>query len=189
MSGAPCTTRRGLLRGGAAATVIVFVDGVPTALRPAAARERAVPYTVLTAEEARTLEVLGEALHPGAADAGIAHFIDSQLAAAVEDSLLIARHFLEPPYTGFYRAGLAALDALAQARHGSAFQALSANQVPALVADLRDGKVEDWHGPPAPLFYMVVRGDAVDVVYATVEDFHDRLDIPYLPHIVPPEPW
>lgn len=189
MSGTPCTTRRGMLRGTAAATVIALVDGVPTALQPAAARERAVPYTVLTADEARALEVLGEALHPGAAAAGMAHFIDSQLAASVEDSLLIARHFLEPPYIGYYRAGLAALNSLAQVRHGSAFHELGADRVPELIADLRDGNVEDWQGPPAPLFYMVLRGDAVDVVYATLEDFHTRLDIPYLPHIVPPEPW
>jgi Gluconate 2-dehydrogenase subunit 3 len=189
MTGTPCTTRRAVLRGAAAATVVAVVDGVQMALGPAEARARQVQFTLLTPEEGRSLELLGEALHPGAADAGLAHFIDSQLAAAVEDSLLIARHFLEPPYLGFYRAGLGALTAVARARHGHPFHELPPEAVPALVADLRDGKVEPWQGPPATLFYLVLRGDAADVVYATMEDFHERLDIPYMPHIVPPSRW
>ncbi len=184
-----CATRRDVLCGSAAASVAVLVDGVRTLLRPAQAREKNIPLTVLTDAEARTLEALGERLHPGAAQAGMVHFVDSQLAAPVPDSLLIARHFLEPPYTGFYRAGLGALDTASKARHELAFHQLSTTEASTLVADMRDGKIPDWRGPPAPLFYLILRGDAVDVVYATMEDFHARLDVPYMPHILPPRRW
>lgn len=189
MTDSLCTTRRTMLRGAASAMVVAVVDGVQVALRPTEARARQVQFRLLTPEEGRALELLGEALHPGAGDAGLAHFIDSQLAATAEDSLLIARHFLEPPYLGFYRAGLGALNAVTQVRFGMPFHELPAEKVPGLVSDLRDGRLEGWQGPPAPLFYMVVRGDAVDVVYATLEDFHERLDIPYMPHIIPPSRW
>ena len=38
------------------------------------------------------------------------------------------------------------------------------------------------------LVYSVLRNDAVDVVYGTVEGFA-RIGVPYLPHILPPRTW
>ena len=57
-----------------------------------------------------------------------------------------------------------------------------------LVDALWRGDIAPWDGPPPPLFYMMVRSDAVDVVYGTQEGF-DELNVPYLAHIVPPEKW
>jgi hypothetical protein len=48
--------------------------------------------------------------------------------------------------------------------------------------------VDPWSGPPPPLFYMMVRSDAVDVVYGTKEGF-DQLNVPYMAHIMPRERW
>ena len=45
-----------------------------------------------------------------------------------------------------------------------------------------------WEGPPAPLFYLLARSDAVDAVYGTPEGF-ERLGIPYMAHIAPPRAW
>ena len=41
-----------------------------------------------------------------------------------------------------------------------------------------------WQGPPGPLVYTVLRSDAVDVVYGTVEGY-EALGVPYMPHILP----
>ncbi len=34
---------------------------------------------------------------------------------------------------------------------------------------MRQNKIDGWQGPPGPFVYTVLRSDAVDVVYATVE--------------------
>jgi hypothetical protein len=51
-----------------------------------------------------------------------------------------------------------------------------------------NGAPAGWRGPSAPLFYFALRSDAVDVVYGTIEGFR-KLNVPYMPHIVPPRRW
>ena len=41
---------------------------------------------------------------------------------------------------------------------------------------------------PAGQAYFVLRSDAVDVVYGTMEGY-ERLGVPYLPHIAPDKRW
>jgi hypothetical protein len=65
---------------------------------------------------------------------------------------------------------------------------LDAAQKNALTDLIWRGEVANWSGPPQPLFYMMVRSDAVDVVYGTKEGF-DELNVPYMAHIMPPEKW
>jgi hypothetical protein len=43
-------------------------------------------------------------------------------------------------------------------------------------------------GFPIFLFFMCLRSDAVDVVYGTPAGF-EKLNIPYMQHILPPEGW
>lgn len=141
----------------------------------------------LTADEGALLETVGEVLMPGARDAGIANFVDTQLGR--ERPLLIVRYFDWPgDLKDFYSSGLAALDKASQAANGTTFAKSTAEQQSALMGMFLENKVPGWDGPPAPLFYLAVRGDAVDVVYGTVEGFQ-RLDIPYMPHILPEERW
>ena len=58
----------------------------------------------------------------------------------------------------------------------------------AFVDLMRQNKVEGWQGPPGPFVYLVLRSDAVDVVYGTMEGYAG-LGIPYMPHIAPTKRW
>jgi hypothetical protein len=53
---------------------------------------------------------------------------------------------------------------------------------------MRQNKIEGWSGRPAALVYAVLRADAVDVVYGTMEGY-EALGIPYMPHIPPEKRW
>lgn len=164
-------------------------NGALLLLAPAQAQQRGLPLLRLGAAQAATLAKFGDALLPGAGAAGIAHFVDQQLGAAPDECMLMLKYLpVAPPYASFYTAGLDALDALARSHHGAAFAACTAGQKTALIAPLLGGKVEGWSGPPAPLFYMAVRSDAVDVVYGSSDGAH-ALGLPTMEHIVPPRPW
>lgn len=169
--------------------LLFTVGGVELFLTPRAARARNAGFRVLDPTQAGTLEAVGEILVPGAAAAGIAHFVDSQLAADPNECLLIARYFnLEPPYAAFYAGALAAIEQQSARRHGKTFGELAEAERVALVRDFSNRDPEGWQGPPAPLAYLLLRSDAVDVRYGTVEGFQ-HLNIPYMPHILPPGRW
>ncbi len=147
------------------------------------------PLKVLSSTEKSTLAALGETLVTGAEKAGIVHFIDYQLSVAPNDCLLTAKYFqVQPPYLDFYRTGLKALDNLCHKLHNKPYDRLPKSQQQTLVEHMFEGKVTGWQGPPASLFYLLVRSDAVDVVYGTPEGF-DKLSVPYMAHIMPPEAW
>lgn len=188
-------TRRTLL-GGAAAVAGLGVLGFVVAgevreMTPAAARADKVPLRTLTDAEANSLEAFGEVLLPGARAAGIAHFVDHHLSVAPAQSLLMLRYLdVAPPYAPFYKAGLAALEALSEARHGTGFAGLDAAQATALVGEMaKPGPpMPGWQGPPPSLFYFAARADAVDVVYGTEAGF-EKLGVPYMAHLLPETPW
>ena len=165
------------------------VSGIESVLTPREARAQNADFKVLSAQEVRTLESFGEVLLPGAAEDGIAHFVDHQLAAPPADCLLMLRYLdVPPPYVEFYRPGLAALNAVSQQAHGKAFAQLDAQARQGLVGAMSTGVPAGWQGPPAPLFFFVVRSDAVDVVYGTPDGFA-KLGVPYMPHIMPTQKW
>lgn len=141
----------------------------------------------LTQEEVRTLEAFGDTLLPGAADAGLADFVDSQLMA--DNPALILKYM---DYTGsfsdFYKVGLASLNAVHAGRYGKPFYEGEEAGKNALVADLIAANPALWEGAPAPLFCFVLRNDALDVYYGTRTGFAE-LGIPYMAHILPPEKW
>ena len=84
---------------------------------------------------------------------------------------------------------LAALDAASRAQYHAIFASLNPDQRQRLVRHMVDSTPPGWSGIiPAPLFYFALRSDAVDVVYGTVEGFR-KLDIPYMPHILPARRW
>ncbi len=180
-------SRRTLLQGALAFSFVV--GGVTELLAPRAARARNADLKVLTKPEANTLEAFCEALVPGASEAGIVHFVDHQLSLAPADALLLLRYLdVHPPYADFYRAGLAALDAICRAAHGSELAGLHPKALESLIGSIAADNPAGWSGPPAPLFYFALRSDAVDVVYGTPEGFA-RLGVPYMPHINPQRPW
>lgn len=186
-------TRRSLLgRGGAFVGLGVLpfvVDGKLCHLSPGEARARGIAFKSLTPAEVHCLEAFGDVLLPGAAKAGIAHFVDHHLSVPAAESLLMVRYLdVPPPYLDFYRAGLAALDSHSSSIHGTRFAGLAPEKANALVRAISSAPPAGWAGPPSPLFYFAVRNDAVDVVYGTEEGF-EKLGIPYMPHIVPETKW
>jgi hypothetical protein len=144
----------------------------------------------LTSSQAATLDALGETLVPGARAAGISHFVDQQISIPAEEALLEARILnVRPPYANFYRAALGAVDRASQGLHGGRdFAQLGHEEQRGLVGNMRQNKVEGWQGPPAGFVYLLLRSDAVDVVYGTMEGYAS-LGIPYMPHIAPSRRW
>jgi hypothetical protein len=181
--------RRVFVKGAAVSALAFTVGGAQVLLTAREARAQGVPLKVLTPDERATLEALGDTLLPGAAEAGIAYFVDQQLSADPGECLLTARVVgVMPPYVDFYRAGLAGLDKASQKPHGAKFAALAADKRHEFVEQMRQKNPDGWDGPPSRFFYFVTRSDAVDVYYGTVEGF-EKLGVPYMPHILPARKW
>ena len=182
--------RRALIKGAAIGALAFTVGGAEVLLTPRAARAAGVALRTLTDAQAATLDALGETLVPGARQAGISHFVDQQISIPAEEALLEARILnVRPPYANFYRAALGAIDRASQGlNNGRPFAGLSEAEQRNLVDSMRQNKVEGWQGPPGPFVYLVLRSDAVDVVYGTM-DGYAALGIPYRPHIAPSKRW
>ncbi len=181
--------RRVFIKGAAVGALGFTVGGAEVFLTAREARAQGVPLKVLTAYERATLEALGETLLPGAKEAGIAHYVDQQLSVEPAECLLVVRTLdVNPPYADFYRSGLASLDRVSEKQHGAKFPVLASDKRDRLIDQVRRENPEGWSGLPSPFFYFVTRTDAVDVYYGTVEGFQ-RLNVPYMPHIVPVRNW
>jgi len=182
--------RRDFIKGAATGALAFTVSGVEVLLTAREARAQNVPFRLLKANEAETIEALGETLVPGARAAGVAHFIDQQLSVPPGEALLEARILnVRPPYANFYRAAISAVDTASKALNdGRTFTELSPSEQHDFVDAMRQNKVESWQGPSGSLVYMLLRSDAVDVVYGTVEGY-EALGIPYMPHIAPDKRW
>jgi hypothetical protein len=178
--------RRAFIKGAGALAFVV--GGTQVYLTPREARAQGVPLRTLGADEAKTLDALGETLVPGAREAGIVQFVDQQISGPANEALLEARILnVRPPYVNFYRAALGAVDRVSQAQ-GKRFVEQSASEQHDFVDRLRQNKLEGWQGPPPPFVYTLLRADAVDVVYGTVSGY-ERLGIPYMAHIAPTTRW
>jgi hypothetical protein len=182
--------RRAFMKGATLGALAFTVGGAEVLLTPGAARAQGVPLRTLTAAQAATLDALGETLVPGARQAGISHFVDQQISIPADEALLEARILnVRPPYANFYRAAVGAVDRASQALNGGrAFAQLSEAEQRDLVNNMRQNKIEGWQGPPGGFVYLLLRSDAVDVVYGTM-DGYAGLGIPYMPHIAPTKKW
>jgi hypothetical protein len=182
--------RRALVKGAALGALAFTVGGTTVMLTARQARARNVPYRMLKEHEAETLAALGETLVPGAREAGMAHFIDQQISVPPEEALLQARILhVRPPFANFYRAAIGAVDRASDKIHAKKFAELSADTQREFVGLMRQNKLEGWQGgPPGPFIYAVLRSDAVDVVYSTM-DGYEMLGVPYMPHIAPERRW
>src|SRR5258708_36609607 len=110
--------RRAFMRGAGIGALAFSVGGAEVMLTAAQARAQGVPLRMLTPDEARTLEAVGETLAIGARQAGIAHFVDQQLGLPPPFALLTIRvSELRPPYVDFYRAALGGIEKASQTLH------------------------------------------------------------------------
>ena len=154
--------RRDFMRGAALGALAFTVGGAQVLLTPREARARGVPFRLLQAREAETLEAIGETLVPGARDAGIAHFIDHQISVPPEEALLEARILnVRPPYGDFYKAAIGAIDKAAAAHSDQRFAWLPADAQREFVNLMRQNKLQGWQGPPSGFVYFLLRSDAV----------------------------
>jgi Gluconate 2-dehydrogenase subunit 3 len=179
--------RRAFMQG--AGALAFMVGGTEVLLTPGEARAQGVPLRTLKPEEAETIEALGETLVPDARKAGIANFIDQQISVPAEEALLEARILnVRPPYANFYRAAIGAIDRASTARGGKPFAQLDAAAQREFIDLMRQNKIDGWQGPAGPFVYLVLRSDAIDVVYGTMAGY-ESLGIPYMPHIAPTKRW
>lgn len=181
--------RRTFIQSAAIGLFAFSVSGCDVMMSPQEARESGAAFTRLSPPLVAALDALGDALVPGAKAAGLAHYIDANLSREPGESLLMVRYLdVTTPQIQFYTAGLAALDAHCRAKTGKPFTDQSEAEATPIVASLFKGNPTGWDSiadaPPAPLFYLAVRGDAVDIVYGTMAGF-EALDIPYAGHIDP----
>jgi Gluconate 2-dehydrogenase subunit 3 len=182
--------RRVVLKGAALGALAFTIGGARTLLSPRQARAQHVPFRTLTPVQASTLELVGETLVPGARDAGISHFVDQQISGPAEEALLEARILnVRPPYANFYRAALAGIDNASRAQNADrSFTQLTDLERDGLIDAMQQNKLPGWQGPPSSFVYLILRSDAVDVVYGTM-DGYAQLGIPYMPHIAPEKRW
>ena len=181
--------RRGFVKGATLGALAFTVGGAEVIMAPGEARARNVPFRLLDAHQGETLEALGETLVPQAREAGIAHYIDQQLSVPPHEALLQARIFnIRPPFAEFYRATIVTIDDRSRRIFGRDFAQLSAADQREFVDRMRQNKIEGWTGRPGAAVYAVLRADAVDVVYGTMEGY-EALGIPYMPHIPPEKRW
>jgi hypothetical protein len=181
--------RRAFMKGAGLGALAFTVGGTTSMLTAKEARAQNVPFRLLKAPEAAAIEALGETLVPGAQAAGIAHFIDQQLSVPPEQALLQARILnVRPPYANFYRAAIGSVDKASDKLNGKKFAQLTAGEQREFVNLMRQNKIEGWQGPGGPFVYAVLRSDAVDVVYSTMEGY-EALGVPYMAHIAPDRRW
>jgi hypothetical protein len=181
--------RRAFMKGAGIGALAFTVDGTTMMLTTRQARAGNVPFRLLKEDEAAAIEALGETLVPGAQKAGIAHFIDHQISGPPEEALLQARILnVRPPFANFYRAAIGAVDRASEKMNGSKFARLSAVKQREFVGLMRQNQIEGWQGPAGAFVYTILRSDAVDVVYSTVEGY-EALGVPYMPHILPERKW
>jgi Gluconate 2-dehydrogenase subunit 3 len=181
--------RRGFVKGATLGALAFSVGGAEIILAPGEARARNVPFRLLDAHQGETLEALGETLVPEAREAGIAHYIDQQLSVPPHESLLQARILnFRPPFAEFYQTAIVAVDESSRKIYGRDFAQLVARDQREFVDRMRQNKIEGWTGRPGAVVYAVLRADAVDVVYGTMEGY-EALGIPYMPHIPPEKRW
>ena len=181
--------RRAFMKGAATGALAFTVGGSTVMLTAGEARARNVPFRLLKEAEADIIEAIGDTLVQGARAAGVAHFIDHQISVPAEEALLQARIFnVRPPFVNFYRAAVSAIDSASQRVLGYKFAEATPDQQIEFVHNMRQNKIDGWQGPPAPFVYTILRSDAVDVVYGTMEGY-EMLGIPYQAHIVPEKRW
>jgi hypothetical protein len=174
--------RRGFVKGATLGALAFTVGGAEILMAPREARARGVPFRLLDGHQ-------GETLVPQARESGIAHFIDQQISVPPHESLLQARILnFRPPFADFYRSAVITVDGASRRMFGKDFAQLVATDQHEFVSRMRQNKIEGWTGKPGGLTYAVLRADAVDVVYGTMEGY-ESLGIPYMPHIPPEKRW
>jgi hypothetical protein len=89
--------RRRIIKMAGLGALAFSIGGKTLMLTPSQAHAEAVPFNILSDAEAKTYSYLAELIVPGAKEAGVAHFLDQQLAVPFQDSLLMIK-MLDVPH-------------------------------------------------------------------------------------------
>ncbi len=183
------TTRRDFLTTvGAGAFAFSGIEYVSPLKKLAAEDTAHGPLKVLTPHQADVYSAWCDTLAVGAAEAGVAKFLDKHLSQSFHDTLLMLKYLSNPPLGDFYLGGIAGVEDESMERFSRSFLDLNDTQRKAVVDAAATFSTTVWKDPIPPFFYFISRSDAVDVVYGTLEGFR-KLNVPYLPHIRPTTPW
>ena len=177
------------LKSGPAARVLTLLngDGEEARVVGGAVRNALLDLPIGDVDIATT--ALPQEVTRRAKAAGITNFVDQQISIPAEEALLQARILnVRPPFANFYRAALGAIDSATNKTKGHKFAELPPQEQHDFINLMRQNKIEGWQGPPGPFVFTVLRSDAVDVVYATM-DGYAMLGIPYMPHVPPIKKW
>jgi hypothetical protein len=185
----PSLTRRAILRI-SAVEFIGWPAGRPLGSAfPAEVNSRDIPLRCLSVNEAKCIEAVTQVLVPGAPQAGIANFIDSQLSLSPGDSLLSIKYLdVPPPWQTFYRAAVQWFEEASRKMFSQSVSELPEAAIATLIEAARDNGFTDSTARTSSLFYYVLRSDAVDVVHGTRQGF-SSLQLPYLAHVEPVRRW
>ena len=180
--------RRQFMSGAIGAAAAAGPVGSSLAALGAAGEESPVTYRTFSAPQADTYAAWCDLLAVGAAEAGVARFVDKYVSVPYAESLLLLRFFKDPALGEFYLAGIAGIERESDARFGKPFLSLERHERLAVVEAARRSRTQAWTEPDPNFFYFISRSDAVDVVYGTERGF-DALDFPYRAHNAPEAPW
>ncbi len=180
-------TRREFLRQATSGAIALGVMG-PCGLACSGGDDPSGEFEVLERGQAETFDAWCDVLANGAAQVGVAGYLDRYLAAPFAETLLFARLLLNAPLDEFYKSAIAGIEKESRARFAKGFTALNDEQRREVVDAAAGSSAVAWTDPDPSFFYFVSRADAVDVVYGTQRGFLD-LEVPYLPHIRPPKSW
>jgi hypothetical protein len=157
-------------------------------LSPRQAHAVSLPLKILTKVQALTLGALGEALVPGALEAGIIQYVDKQLGEA--NTLLMLKYLGVDTSNmpDFYSSSLDSAHSLSQHLFNKSPEVLTAGQAHVWAGSIAADADQEWQGPPAGFFFFVARADACDVVFGSSAG-SEALNIPYMAHIAPTASW
>ena len=179
----------GFVKGASLSALVFTVGGTEIVVSAGEARARGVPFRLIHAHQGETLEALGETrcrrrANPGSRTSSISSSryrrTNPCCRPASSTSARRSRSSTAPP--------LRLLMTPSRKLFGGNFAELSAADQRQFVDLMRQNKIEGWTGRPGALVYAVLRADAVDVVYGTIEGY-EALGIPYMPHIPPEKRW
>ena len=178
------------MKGAAIGALAFTVGGAEVMLTPRQAQAQNIPLRTLTADQAATLDAMGETLVPGAQGrrhhsiSSISRFRSRPKRRCCRRAFSMSVRRL--PISIAPRSARSTAPATRPKANG--FAQLRADEQHDFVDLMRQNKIEGWQGPPGPFVYIVLRSDAVDVVYATM-DGYAMLGMPYMPHIAPTKKW
>ena len=177
-------TRRDILTGIGATVLSAGMQSTLGSMHAASAEADDSLSGSLEPSEKVAIDALCEVLLPGAGASGVARYMDNQLGRPLP--LLFLRYMYYPiSFSQFYKQGLRSLQRESLSRFGCRFEKGTPEQQKTLIQDISQSSPPGWSGPPAPLFYFVLRNDTVDVFYGTPTGFQ-KLGLPYAALLNPP---